>query len=57
MAEIVNLNRFRKEKKRAAKQQRAAVNRVLHGRNKQELRMSDDERRRLEHDLDSKKLD
>ena len=57
MASIVNLNRFRKDKERAAKEQRAAENRALHGRGKKDRRASDDELRRTEHDLDGKKLD
>ena len=34
MAEIVNLNRFRKEKERAAKAAKAAEKRAAHGRTK-----------------------
>ena len=36
MAEIVNLNRFRKEKERADKAARADENRAAHGRTKAE---------------------
>jgi hypothetical protein len=54
---VVNLNRFRKDKKRAAKEQRAAENRILHGRSKSDRRAGDDERRRAEQELDGKKLD
>ena len=57
MASVVNLNRFRKDKERAAKAQRAAENRALHGRSKKERRTDDDERRRVEQELDGKKLD
>jgi len=57
MASVVNLNRFRKEKERAAATQKAAENRALHGRSKKERRASDDERRRTARDLDGKKLD
>ena len=57
MASVVNLNRFRKDKQRATDQKRAAENRALHGRGKKERRASDNERRRAERELDSKKLD
>ena len=57
MAEVVNLNRFRKGKKREDAQQRAAENRALHGRGKTERRLTDDERRRTARELDGKKLD
>ena len=57
MASVVNLNRFRKDKERTAKAQRAAENRTLHGRTKKERRASDDTRRRAEQELDGKKLD
>jgi len=57
MASVVNLNRFRKGKERAAATQKAAENRALHGRSKKERRASDDERRRTVRDLDGKKLD
>ena len=57
MASVVNLNRFRKAKKREEAQQRAAENRALHGRSKQERQTVDAERRRSDHELDGKKLD
>jgi hypothetical protein len=57
VASVVNLNRFRKDKQRAEDQKRAAENRALHGRSKKERQASDDERRRVERELDSKKLD
>ena len=57
MASVVNLNRFRKDKERAAKEQHAAENRILHGRSKKDRRAGDDERRRAERELDDKKLD
>ena len=56
MASVVNLNRFRKEKMHAEKEQRAVENRVLHGRSKAERQASAAERRRTKRDLDSKKL-
>ena len=57
MASVVNLNRFRKRKERAAAAGKAAENRALHGRNKKERRVAGDERRRAARDLDGKKLD
>ena len=57
MASIVNLNRFRKAKKRDEAQQRAAENRALFGRSKKELRVKEKERQRTKLDLDGKRLD
>lgn len=57
MGSIVNLNRFRKAKKREEAQQRAAENRALFGRSKKERRDSDASRRRAERDIDGKRLD
>jgi hypothetical protein len=57
MASVVNLNRFRKTKQRAADQQNAAENRARHGRDKKDRRAIDDERRRAGRELDGKKLD
>jgi hypothetical protein len=57
MAPVVNLNRFRKQKARAAKDERAAENRALYGRNKQERQAETDERRRADRALEGKKLD
>jgi len=55
-ADIIRLNQFRKAKNKAAKQDRAAVNRTRHGRTK--VARADDEARttRTEHDLDGKRL-
>jgi hypothetical protein len=57
VASVVNLNRFRKDKARVEKAQRAAENRALHGRRKADRQVSAAERRRADLDLDSKKLD
>jgi hypothetical protein len=57
VALVVNLNRFRKDKARAEKAQRAAENRALHGRGKADRQANAVERRRADRDLDSKKLD
>jgi hypothetical protein len=57
MAAVVNLNRFRKAKKRAEHERTAAENRAAFGRSKAErqLRESEEERRRRE--LDGKRID
>jgi hypothetical protein len=57
MAAIVNLNRFRKAKKRDEAQQRAAESRTVHGRSKKQRRADDDERKRADRGLDGKRLD
>jgi hypothetical protein len=57
MASIVNLNRFRKAKKREEAQQRAAENRALFGRSKKERRAADNECERTARELDGKHLD
>jgi hypothetical protein len=57
VAPVVNLNRFRKTKKREEAQQRAAENRVLHGRGKKERRETAAERQRAGRELDGKRLD
>src|SRR5437762_1807319 len=44
MASVVNLNRFRKEKKRAAAEQRAAENRTTFGRTKKERKTTERDR-------------
>jgi hypothetical protein len=54
---VVNLNRFRKAKKGEKAQQQAAENRVLYGRSKKQRLADDSARRRLERELDSKRLD
>lgn len=57
MTSIVNLNRFRKAKKRAEAQQRAAENRALFGRSKKDRRAAESERQRATRDIDGKRLD
>lgn len=57
MAEIVNLNRFRKGKRREEAKERAAANRVLHGRTKAEREQEAAERRRSADELSGKRLD
>jgi len=57
VASIVNLNRFRKEKKREDTKQRAAENRAVHGRSKVERLTEEKAKRRMSELLDGKKLD
>ncbi len=57
MAEIVNLNRFRKTSARAQKARNAAENRVRFGRNKAERATDRAEARKSDQALDDKKLD
>jgi hypothetical protein len=57
VAPIVNLNRFRKAKKREEAQQRAAENRAFYGRTKKARQAEDGDRRRATRELDGKKLD
>lgn len=54
---VVNLNRFRKHKKREDAKQRATENRALHGRSKEQRRKEEDASRRMSELLDGKKLD
>jgi len=57
MAEIVNLNRVRKSRKRQEAIDRAAVNRARFARSKAEREDIEGERRRLDRELDGKRLD
>ncbi len=57
MAEIVNLNRFRKARERDAKAQRATENRTRFGRRKDERAKTEAEGKKAEQALDDKKLD
>lgn len=57
MASVINLNRFRKAKKAAEAERRAAENRAAFGRGKNERRQADVERERLERDLDAKRIE
>ena len=57
MDSVVNLNRFRKAKKAAEAERRAAENRAAFGRGKSERRQVDVERERLERDLDGKRIE
>ena len=57
MASVVNLNRFRKAKKAAEAERRAADNRAAFGRSKKERRETEGERERLKRDLDGKRIE
>jgi hypothetical protein len=57
MGDLVNLNKYRKDRRREAAQRQAAANRVKFGRPKAETRQDDAEAERRRRDLDDKKLD
>ena len=57
MGSVVNLNRFRKAKKRTEAERRAAENRVAFGRSKAERQRAQDECERASRDLENKRLD
>lgn len=56
MAEIVNLNRFRKTRQRQEDREKAAENRVRFGRNKSEKAADQQDRERLDRDHLGKEL-
>jgi hypothetical protein len=53
MATVINLNRFRKAKKRAVAEERAAQNRAASGRTKKERKTTTRERERADRELDT----
>ncbi len=57
MADVVNLNRFRKRRERDARAESAAHNRVTHGRSAVEREASAELRRREEARLDLHRLE
>jgi hypothetical protein len=57
MAEIVNLNQFRKQRARSAAQLRAEENRRKFGRTKEERATGRRERDKAEKELDDKRLE
>lgn len=57
MADIVNLNRFRKTRERDEREKAATENRVRYGRPKPEREKNRVERKKREKALDDKKLD
>ena len=56
MAEIINLNHFRKARQKADKETQAARNRVRHGRRKDERQRLELEDKRRERELDDRRL-
>ena len=57
MADVVNLNQYRKQRARRDGQKRAAVNRSRFGRSKQEQEKARREAEKAAKDLDNKRLD
>jgi hypothetical protein len=57
MGDVVNLNRFRKDRARDADTARAAENRLRFGRRKDEREKTRRESEKTEKDLDNKRLD
>lgn len=57
MGDVVNLNRFRKAKEKAAREAQAAANRTRYGRTKDQRAREKEEATRAAKDLDSKKID
>lgn len=57
MSDIVNLNKFRKAKKKAEKEKKADSNRIKFGRTKAEKKTELANIKKLDSDLDGKKLD
>jgi hypothetical protein len=57
MAEIVNLNRFRKERERAEKTKSAEENRVKFGRTKDEREVAEANAQKADKTLDDKKIE
>lgn len=57
MAKVTNLNRFRKSKVAAEKQQQAEENRVRFGRTKADKQISETRQTRTRENLDGHKLD
>jgi Domain of unknown function (DUF4169) len=57
MGDVVNLNRFRKDRARETEEQRAASNRLRFGQRKNERDRTRRESEKTKKDLDSKRLD
>ena len=57
MADVVNLNRFRKARAKAAAAKTAENNRVKHGTPKALRKQSDAERKRATHEIEGKRLE
>ncbi|MEA1676832.1 DUF4169 family protein [Nitrospirillum sp. BR 11163] len=56
MGDVVNLNRFRKQKAKEERAAKAAENRVVHGRTKAERTVDQQRQDRQEADMAGKKL-
>jgi hypothetical protein len=57
MGNVVNLNRFRKQKAKAEREKQADVNRRLHGRTKAERAREELQKQRLKRSVDGAKLE
>lgn len=57
MGDVVNLNRFRKQKEREEKSRQAAINRVKHGATKAERQRQDATRAKTLRDVDGHRLE
>jgi hypothetical protein len=57
MAEIINLNRFKKERDRTAKAKTAEENRARFGRTREERERAEGNARKAEKSLDDKKIE
>ncbi len=57
MAEIINLNRVRKDREAVQKKAKAAANRSKHGRTKAETSLSEAEAARRREQLDAHRID
>jgi ribosomal protein S2 len=57
MGKLVNLNKFRKQKAKLEKEQKAQTNRRLHGRTKAERAQELLQKRKLETQVDGARLD
>jgi hypothetical protein len=57
MSNVVNLNRFRKQKAKAVRKKQADANRALHGRTKAERARDAQQKRQLTRAVDGAKLD
>ena len=57
MGEIVNLRKFRKQAKKRDDAERAAANRVVHGRSKAERELADKRTSKLHRHLDGHRIE
>ncbi|MDQ2646224.1 MAG: DUF4169 family protein [Myxococcota bacterium] len=57
MANVVNLNKFKKRKAKEQREKQAEINRRLHGRTKAERERDELQKRQLEKGLDGKRLE